>query len=272
MKSGTGWSEPIEGGLTNEGRADRILRALQRDGSVSIQNLVEVLSVSVATVRRDLTELEQQGLLRRVHGGAISIAPLFYEPFRHDSTFQAEIGRQAVEKRRIANAAAEMIRDGDMIVLTAGTTTTEIIRSLRQPRGVTVVTNAVNIAMELSKRKEVNVVLTGGFLRGDWFSLVGPAAANTLKHLYPSIAFLGAIGVDAERGLTCYDPDEADINSLMVRQAQRKVAVADHTKLGVVASSLICPIEDVDLIITDSAAPEELVRPFEQKKIEVRRV
>ncbi len=271
MRNGDERPEAAEGGLTNEVRADRILRSLQSDGSVSIQNLVDVLGVSIATVRRDLSELERQGLLRRVHGGAISIAPLFYEPFRHDSTFQAEIGRQAAEKRRIANAAAELIRDGDMIVLTAGTTTTEIIRSMRQRHGITVVTNAVNIAMELSKRKDINVVLTGGFLRGDWFSLVGPAATHTLKHLYPAIAFLGVTGVDAERGLTCYDPDEADVNALMVRQAQRKIAVADHTKLGVVASSLICPVEDVDMIITDSSAPEESLRPFEQKKIEVRR-
>ena len=258
------------GEAANGNRADRILRTLQSDGSVSIQGLVEALGVSVATVRRDLAELERQGLLRRVHGGAISIAPLFYEPFRHDSTFQEEIGRQAAEKKRIANAAAELIRDGDMIVLTAGTTTTEIIRSMRQRRGVTVVTNAVNVAMELSKRKEINVVLTGGYLRGDWFSLVGPAAAHTLKHLYPAIAFLGASGVDATRGLTCYDPDEADINSLMVGQAQRKVAVADHTKLGVAASCLICPIEEVDLLITDTGAAPDAVRPFEKKSIEVR--
>jgi DeoR family transcriptional regulator of aga operon len=259
-------------GNSGDSRADRILRTLQSNGSVSIQDLVESLGVSVATVRRDLHELEQQGLLRRVHGGAISIAPLFYEPFRNDSSFQEEIGRQAAEKRRIANAAAELVQDGDTIILTAGTTTTEIIRSMRQRRGVTVVTNAVNVAMELSKRKDLNVVVTGGYLRGDWFSLVGPAAANTISHLYPAIAFLGASGVDAERGLTCYDPDEADINNLMVKQAQRKIAVADHTKLGVVASCLICPIEGVDILITDAQASDAAVQGFLDKRIDVRRV
>ena len=239
---------------------------------MSIQKLVESLGVSVATVRRDLHELEQQGLLRRVHGGAISIAPLFYEPFRNDSSFQEEIGRQATEKRRIANAAADLIQDGDTIILTAGTTTTEIIRSMRQRRGVTVVTNAVNVAMELSKRKELNVVVTGGYLRGDWFSLVGPQASHTINQFFPTIAFLGASGVDSERGLTSYDPDEADINNLMVRQARRKVAVADHTKLGVVASCLICPIDAVDELITDCSASDESIQPFADRGIGVRRV
>ncbi|HVT94826.1 MAG TPA: DeoR/GlpR family DNA-binding transcription regulator [Bryobacteraceae bacterium] len=250
-------------------RAEHILRELQTRGSVSIQDLVQTLGVSVATVRRDLQDLEGQALLRRVHGGAISIAPLFYEPFRHDSSFQEEIGRQAAEKRRIANAAAELIQDGDTIILTAGTTTTEIIRSMRQRRCVSVVTNAVNVAMELSKRKDINVIVTGGYLRGDWFSLVGPPAAHTISHLFPAIAFLGANGVDPDRGLTSNDPDEAEINSLMVRQARKKVAVADHTKLGVVASCLICPIESVDLLITDCDASPEAVKQFEACGIEV---
>lgn len=254
---------------SSQARAEHILRSLQSHSSVSIQDLVQTLDVSVATIRRDLQDLEEQGLLRRVHGGAISIAQLFYEPFRNDSSFQEEIGRQAVEKRRIANAAAELIRDGDTIILTAGTTTTEIIRSMRQRRGVSVVTNAINVAMELSKRRDINVIVTGGYLRGDWFSLVGPPAAHTIGHLFPAIAFLGANGVDPERGLTSNDPDEAEINNLMVRQARKKVAVADHTKLGVIASCLICPIDSVDLLITDSAASPETVRQFEARGIEV---
>jgi DeoR family transcriptional regulator of aga operon len=255
---------------SEDSRAEQILRALQTNGSVSIQELVKTLCVSVATVRRDLQDLEQRGLLRRVHGGAISIAPLFYEPFRNDSSFQEQFGRLAAEKRRIASAAAELIQDGDTIMLTAGTTTTEIVRSMHR-RGVSVVTTAVNVAMELSKRRDVNVIVTGGYLRGDWFSLVGPPAAATISSLYPAIAFLGATGVDSERGLTSYDPEEAAINQLIVRQARRKVAVADHTKLGIVASCLICSIEAVDLLITDSGATDAMVAPFAAAGTEVRR-
>jgi DeoR family transcriptional regulator of aga operon len=98
---------------------------------------------------------------------------------------------------------------------------------------------------------------------------VGPPAAHTISHLFPAIAFLGANGVDPDRGLTSNDPDEAEINSLMVRQARKKVAVADHTKLGVVASCLICPIESVDLLITDCDASPEAVKQFEACGIEV---
>lgn len=255
-----------------ESRADVILRALHANGTVYIQDLVQCLNVSVATVRRDLQELEEQGLLRRVHGGAISMAPLFYEPFKNDSSFQEEIGRQAVEKRRIASAAADLIQDGDTIILTAGTTTTEVVRSMRPRRGISVVTNAVNVAMELSKRRDINVIVTGGYLRGNWFCLVGPPAANTIGNLFPAIAFLGASGADATRGLTSFDPDEAQINNLMVRQAKKKIAVVDHTKLGVVASCLICPISDVDLLITDTGASDAAIAPFVKNGLEVRRV
>ena len=119
-------------------RTERILRELRQAGSISVEQLCELLSVSVATVRRDLQELEDKGLLRRTHGGAVSIEPLFYEPFRHDSSFQEQIERHAEEKRRIALAAADMVQDGETIALTAGTTTTEewfLKPCLIQPRG-----------------------------------------------------------------------------------------------------------------------------------------
>src|SRR5262250_2695559 len=158
-------------------RRERILRELPQAGSISVEQMCSLLSVCVACVRRDLQESEDRLLLRRTHGGAVSIEPLFYEPFRHDSSFQEQIERHAEEKRRIALAAADMVRDGETIALTAGTTTTEVVRSIRNRRGVTVVTSTINVAMELTKRKDLEVFVTGGFLRGDWFSLVGPAAA-----------------------------------------------------------------------------------------------
>src|ERR1051326_7462422 len=116
--------------MTSKGasRTEQILRELRQAGSISVEHLCALLSVSVATVRRDLQELENRGLLRRTHGGAVSIEPLFYEPFRHDSSFQEQIERHAEEKRRIAVAAADMVQDGETIALTAGTTTTEVVR------------------------------------------------------------------------------------------------------------------------------------------------
>jgi DeoR family transcriptional regulator of aga operon len=253
-------------------RTERILRELRQAGSVSVEQLCETLDVSVATVRRDLQDLEDKGLLRRTHGGAVSIEPLLYEPFRHDSSFQEQIERHADEKRRIALAAADLVKDGETIALTAGTTTTEVARSIRNRKGVTVVTSTVNVAMELSQRKDLEVFVTGGFLRGDWFSLVGPAAALALSQINPDKAFLGVNGIDADKGLTSGNSGEAALNRVLVAQAKQRIVVADRTKLGAVSTYRFCSAEEVQTLITDAGATEEAVRPFVELGIEVKRV
>src|ERR1039457_2302461 len=202
-------------------RTSFILRELRQAGSVSVEELRDKLGVSLATVRRDLQELEDRGLLRRTHGGAIPIEPMIYEAFRHDRSFQDQLGSFAEEKRRIGLAAAELIAPGDTIALTAGTTTTEVVRSLHTLGGITVVTNTVNVAMELSNRKDVHVFVTGGHLRGDWFSLVGSAAVASMSGVFVDLLFIGVNGIDAQRGLTCFNDDEVEINRCMVRQSQR---------------------------------------------------
>jgi DeoR family transcriptional regulator of aga operon len=253
-------------------RTSFILRELRQAGNVSVEVLRDKLEVSLATVRRDLQELEDRGLLRRTHGGAISIEPLFYEAFRHDRSFQDQVGSFAEEKRRIALAAAELISPGDTIALTAGTTTTEVVRSMHSLGGITVVTNTVNVAMELSNRKDIQVFVTGGHLRGDWFSLVGPEAVSNMSGIFVDLLFIGVNGIDAQHGLTCFNGDEVEINRSMVRQAKRKIAVADHSKLGVVTKWLICPTTSIDLLITDTDAADKMIAPFLERKIEIRRV
>jgi len=243
-------------------RTDQILRFLQQSGAASVEEFCALLDVSIATVRRDLQELETRGLLRRTHGGAATVGPLLYEPFRSDSSFRDQMELCADEKRRIAIAAADLIQDGDTVSLTAGTTTTEVVRSIRHRRDITVVTNTVNVAMELSQRADLKVIVTGGSLRCNWFSLVGPLAAHALEQVFPDKLFIGANGVDAERGLTCHNSDEAATNRVMVQHAKKKIAVADHTKFGVVATHRICGLEDVDLLITDSGATDETIAPF----------
>jgi DeoR family transcriptional regulator of aga operon len=259
----------------NEKQASRttlILRELRQAGGVSVESLSNKLDVSLSTVHRDLQELEDRGQLRRTHGGAIPIEQLFYEAFRHDRSFQDEVGSFADEKRRIALAAAQLISPGYTIAITAGTTTTEIVRSLHLLTGITVVTNTVNVAMELSNRKDIHVFVTGGHLRGDWFSLVGPAAVATMSGVFVDMLFIGVNGIDAENGLTCFNGDEVEINRSMVRQAKRKIAVADHSKLGVVANWLICSANTIDMLITDTGAAEKMVVPFIKNGIEVRAV
>jgi DeoR family transcriptional regulator of aga operon len=146
------------------------------------------------------------------------------------------------------------------------------VRSLPSLGGITVVTNTVNVAMELSKRKDVHVFVTGGHLRGDWFSLVGSEAVSNMSRVFVDILFIGVNGINAQQGLTCINSDEVEINRSMVRQAKRKIAVADHSKLGVVTKWLICPTTDVELLITDKGATDKMIAPFLDQKIEVRRV
>ena len=146
------------------------------------------------------------------------------------------------------------------------------MRSLQGLSGISVVTNTVNVAMELSARKDIDVFVTGGHLRGDWFSLVGPAAIASVRGLFIDVLFVGVNGIDAERGLTCLNPDEADINRSMLQQAKRKIAVTDHSKLGTVTKWLICPTEVIDLLITDCGATDEMVAPFLSRGIKVSRV
>jgi DeoR family transcriptional regulator of aga operon len=253
-------------------RLTAILTALQGAGSVSVEALSKDLDVSLVTIRRDLDALEQRGLLRRTHGGAVSIEPLFYEPFRNDRSFQAQVERFAEQKRRIGRAAAALIQEGEIIALTPGTTTTEVIRGLPHNRKITVVTSTVNVAMELSKRKDLEIFVTGGHLRGDWFSLVGPTAAQSLSHLLIHTLFIGADGIDPNWGVSCFSPEEAQLNSAMAKRAQRKIAVVDHSKFGIVAGWRICPTADLDILITDSDATDEMVAPFEKAQLQVMRV
>jgi DeoR family transcriptional regulator of aga operon len=252
-----------------EQRHAAILQRLREAGSASVEELCAELGVSVHTIRRDLEDLHLRGVLRRVHGGAAQLEPFFYEPFRADRSFQEQIESYVDEKRRIAKAAAEMVNEGDVVAMTAGTTTTETIRCLPMNRGLTVVTNTVNVAMELCKRKDIEVFVTGGNLRGTWFSLVGPTAIESISKVFIDTLFLGVNGIDASRGLTCINHDEAEINKVMVHQARRKIVVADSSKFGEVAKWLIAPIAAVDVIVTDTGVTEEKIAPFRQRGIAI---
>lgn len=253
-------------------RQDFILHRLQERDEVSIEELCVSLEASTATIRRDLDDLEQRSLLRRTRGGAISISSLFYEPFKHDLSFQDKVETFAAEKRRIAQAAAELVHPGQTVALSGGTTTTEVVRSLKLLRGITIVTNAVNVAMELSSHKEIEVIVTGGHLRGNWFTLVGPIANEAASMVFSDMMFIGVDGIDAEKGLTCVHPQEAEYLRVLARQTRKRIVVADHSKLGTVSRWLLCPTAQVQMIITDRDATDDMVDPFRQMGIEVKQV
>src|SRR6266568_6745969 len=254
-------------------RADQILRELRQEGSLSLDVLIARLGSSAASVRRDLAKLDAKGLVRRTHGGVTLVEPLLYEPFRYDSLFQNREQHRAAEKRRIGLAAAELIQENETVGFTAGTTTTHVARSLRNRHNIRVITNAVNIAMELSNCEGLRTFVTGGFVQ--WagsFSLVGHTAINFLNDVYMDKVFVSVCGIDVARGITVIESEEALTFRAMIRQAKQTIVVADSSKLGMVTPALVCPLSDIHTLITDTRASNKTVALFTERGIEVRRV
>jgi DeoR family transcriptional regulator, aga operon transcriptional repressor len=224
-----------------------ILEELSARGSVAVVDLSARLGVSAATVRRDLEHLEQQHLLTRTHGGAVAQMVSYELPLRYRSA------RRQDQKRRIGQEASTRVRDGAVIGLTGGTTTTEVARALVD-RQLTVVTNALNIASELAIRPNIKLVLTGGVVRPESYELVGPLADGALSTLHLDLAFIGADGITAVSGLTTHHEIEAHTDRALIDQASRVVVVADGSKLGRVAFARICPVSAVHELVTDGEA------------------
>jgi DeoR family transcriptional regulator, aga operon transcriptional repressor len=251
-------------------RADRIMRALLRVGDISVQELVDQIGTSAPSIRRDLARLERRGLVLRTHGGATLVEPLLYEPFRHDTSFQARELRFADQKRRIGLAASELIHEKETIGLMAGTTMTQIGRSLRHRRGISVITNAINIGMELCNQPAIKTTLTGGTLAWAWtFALAGQPALNTLKDVYLDKAFISATGFDLERGVTTLEAEEATVSQAMLRQARQVVVAVDSSKMGQVSPALICPVSQVHVLVTDTGLPEEMYKALVERGVQV---
>ena len=251
-------------------RCELIIKFLLRTGTATVEEILEVAGSSAPSIRRDLARLESRGLIRRTHGGATLVEPLLYEPFRYDSSFLAREQRFADEKRRIGLAAAELIQANETVGLTAGTTTTHIGRSLRHRDKIQVVTNAINIGMELCNQPGIRTYLTGGVVPWAWsFSLTGNAALTFLDDVYMDKVFLSVTGLDAERGDTSLEADEALVYRKMLKQAKQVIVAADASKLGRVSPAFICPVSEINILITDTGASAEALAPFERQGIRI---
>jgi DeoR family transcriptional regulator of aga operon len=250
-------------------RSLRILQEVLRAGEISVEALSEKFDVSPSTIRRALSQLEQKGLLRRTHGGAAASSPVTYDRLSNLSSFREQEERYASEKRRIGLAAAELIADGETVAIGAGTTTTQVARSIRHRKGITVVTNAINIAMELINRDDLKVIVTGGHLSAEWFALVGESAVETVSGLFVDKAFVGGDGINSAYGLTTNYPDHSVIHRALFRQAKVRVVVADHTKLGVTGRVQIWPTDGINYVVTDNGASDEAIAPFAKTEIKV---
>ena len=247
--------------MRREERLNAILELLWQRGRLDVEDTAQTLQVSAATVRRDLHQLAAQQMLTRTHGGAMSNSTAAELPLRYKTA------RHAPEKRRIAEHAAALVSPGMVVGVNGGTTATEVARSLATRAdlaqdgegAITVVTNAVNIANELTVRNHVKIVVTGGVARPSSYELVGPFAARTLDEIALDVAFLGVDALDVETGAMAYHEGEAGINRLLAKRAHRVVVVTDSSKLERRAFARICPVDEVDVLVTDSDAPADVV-------------
>lgn len=232
-------------------RHRRIEGILRERRVVRVSTLSEQIGVSEVTIRRDLEALERRGILERTHGGAVLTQRLRAEP-----AYVEAISSNPEAKRRIAQAAADLVDAGDTLYLNGGTTTLQVFRHLRAP-GLKVITNHVGIALE-SAEHDFDLLLVGGHYRAPSNSVVGPFATEALRRTHATRAYVGVEGVSVTSGLTSPVAAEAEIARVMIEQARgRVVIVADHSKIGTVADFVIAPLEAADTLVVDDAVDEE---------------
>ncbi len=247
--------------LTDE-RRSIILDRLSSQGRVLATDLTRELSVSPDTVRRDLRDLDDAGLLRRVHGGAL--------PRHGDAAPFAARARRAPEaKASIARRAAALVDDGQLVVLDGGTTTLQLARALRDGLRASVVTTSPPIAMALAEHPGLEVTVVGGTLRSSGQVTVGAAAVEALRMIRADVVFLGVCGLHPQIGVTTNDLEERHVKAAMIEGAAEVVALADHDKLGTAMPVVVAPPQAVTHLITDADAGEDALAPYQALGIEV---
>jgi DeoR family transcriptional regulator of aga operon len=250
-----------------EERRRAIVEVLRAEGRVVVAELAKRFRASQVTIRKDIEALHASGKIHRTHVGALPAQ----ESALEDRTLVEKEKLYRREKIQIAGAAAQMVSEGQVVILDSGTTTTAIARALRNHRDLTVITNAVNIAAELAG-SSLEVILTGGTLRKNSFSLVGPIAEDTLRRLNADILFLGVDGFDVHYGLSTPNLLEAKVNRVMMEVARTIVAVCDSSKFGRRSLSLIAPPSAVHRVITDRNASKKELAQLRKAGIEITQV
>ena len=252
--------------LLVEERRRRILEILESQERVTVEELVVRFGVSAVTIRGDLDALAESGAVIRSHGGALKRieAP-------EDVPITVKETLHHAEKVRIGHAASQMIKDGETIMLDSGTTTMEIARQIKflKVKALNVITNALNVAMELASLPNVRLIMIGGILRQMSYSLTGPHAEQTLRGLHADRLFLGVDGLDPDIGLMTPDVLEAQLNAVMIQVSRETVVVADSTKFQRRSLSVIARIDAVHKVITDSGATPEIVAALRARNVEV---
>ncbi len=249
-------------------RQGKIVEKVHEAGRISIPEICTMFNVSEMTARRDLNDLDRQGLLRRIHGGAIASLGRSYEP-----SFQTRITKNRGAKAAIGLKAADLIYDGDSIALDVGTTTLGIVPGLRGKRNLTIVTSCLQIASmivdQISLDVDARLIITGGILRSRELSMVGRIPEQVYQDLHVDKAFIGIGGISLDDGLTEYNIEDAQIKRMLIRNAREKIVVADGAKFGVTTFTSVSPLSAIDKIVTDKSAPSEILEQMREQGIEV---
>lgn len=245
-------------------RRKTILELIETQNSISVVELSKVLGVSDMTVRRDLRILSNNGLLERVHGGAVSRRGRSYEP-----PYFIREKESSQHKELIAKKAASLIRQGDSIALDVGTTTLELARAMAHIPNLSVITASLRIANVLVDSPNMRLFLTGGLVRQQELSLVGYIAERTYHEFHVDKAFVGVGGIHPETGLTEYNLEDAQVKKSMIANADQVIVVADSRKLGETCFAFIAPLSRVDILVTDADAVPEFITQFQSHDVEV---
>lgn len=245
-------------------RHQYIINKLKKEGHVNVFDLCSELDVSSVTIRKDLKLLEDKDLLFRTHGGAT-----LSNPYTVDRSVNEKVKIKSGEKNIIGEAAAKLIQPNDCILIASGTTVVSLAKNIRPVGNLTVITAALNVALELIHHPEIEVIQLGGLLRKSSSSVTGIYAEKMLEDVSCSKLFLGVDGIDLEFGLTTTNMMEAQLNRKMIKTAQKTIVLADSTKFGKRGFGKICGLEDIEEIITDSGVSNHIVETLTSMGIQV---
>ncbi|WP_342760329.1 DeoR/GlpR family DNA-binding transcription regulator [Paenibacillus sp. PK3_47] len=249
--------------LFEEERKRSIVQYVEKHTRGSVQELSRQLGVSESTVRRDLKELEEARLLKRTHGGAVSLQSVSFEAAVSDKEEHF-----SEEKLRIAREAVRLIDEGDAILLDGGTTTLQIARELKQFSNLKIITNSIMALNELKDCRNLEVSITGGMLRPDTMAFVGPMTERSLEMVRVDKAFLGTNGLDLYEGITTPNMLEAATKRKMISVAKQAILVADHSKIGQVSFAKVADLQEIDHYILDTDTPERFIQELQRMDID----
>lgn len=245
-------------------RRSKIVNMISADRMVKVSELTKLFNVSIETIRRDLEYLEEKGYLTRVYGGAVANSMFNLEP-----EYATREVKNLIEKSAIGQAAAALINDGDTVYVDVGTTTLEFAKALKGTKNVTIITNAMKIAMTLADDSNIHVILLGGDTRSGEFSTSGFLAESNIRNFNFNVAVIGIGGITLDNGISDYHINEANLRRHIIERAQKVIGLSDYSKIGITTMNRICSVEAMTTLVTDDKVPGKFISDLKARGVEV---